>query len=464
MYQINRINKIFNYTIILTFVVISLFFLLEYFSLLENTFFFFKSNILTIYSFNRNSLLTGNYYNYYIFLDLSISLIFSTILIYFFRNDKLIFFIFLIKFIFTLFIFPIYKVNKILDEDVFFYISQNNYYFENFKFDNFYVSSALGNTTLIITIKTINLFFLNSWFTLKIFFTFLHLISIILIRKIFLRLNIRNTLQNILLIFFSLSPTFSYISSLISKDIFIIIFLILIVYALEYKKNLGKKKFFLIIFLSILIITFFRPPVGLLIAMMFFLIFFIKRISNYKQSLWFIFLIILFIYIFKNNYVTYLSFVLEHSNKSNYLINNYFLFENNQLIKSYFENFFYLLFNSIFNPFFKSINFISMIYSIENLLFLLLLFFSITKIMTKKKYHGIYLIIFIIGYGILLSPYGYINEGTTIRLSFPIKISIFLLLGYSLQIKKPMFSRLLYSTKTNADKVKAKHNRDTKNI
>lgn len=461
MYQINRINKIFNYTIILIFVVISLFVLIEYLSLLENTFFFFKSNILKIYSFNRNSLLTGNIYNYYIFFDLSITLIFSTILIYFFQKDKLIFFIFLIKFIITIFVFPNYKINKILDEDIFFYISQNSYYFESFAFNNPYISNALGNTFLIIAIKTINLFFLNSWLTLKIFVTFLYMTSIILIRKIFLKLKIKNTLQNILLIFFSFSPSSLYISSLINKDIFIITFLILIVYALVCKKDLGGEKFFLIIFFSILIITLFRLYVGLLIVMMFFLIFFVKKASDYKYSLGFIILIVLFIYVSKNNFVTYFEIVLEHSNKANYLINNYYLFDSDGLIKSYFNNFFYLLFNSILNPFFKSLNFISIIYSVENLLFLLLLFFSITKIINKKQYHGIYLIIFIIGYGIVLSPYGYINEGTTIRLSFPIKVAIYLLLCFSLQTK-PIFSKLPYNTKINTDKVKAKHKRDTK--
>ena len=179
---------------------------IEYFTLIENlSYYQFKSNILNVYSDNRNTLLTGHFTRGNIFFDLFIA-IFYTILVIIvlsskFKNYKFYIILFLTSIFIIIFLTPIYKIDKVLDEDIYFSLSRFDF-FKNMEMSNPFISNHISNQFMIKYIKFINFFTFNSFYTVKIVNSLLYTCSIFYLTKILDKTDIHHKLKYFLLFFF----------------------------------------------------------------------------------------------------------------------------------------------------------------------------------------------------------------------------------------------------------------------
>lgn len=454
-YLNNKINIyffIFSFLCLFTFIFIYDIFLNENFL---NYNFHYKSNVLDFYSQKNDKQLLKSYLNYNYFIDLSLGTLLAN---YIFSkipqivgNKKTSFhlqIIWLIKIFFIFTVFSIYERTLILDQNVFFMGTINN--FETFEFLDFkskYISEGLSSVILLYLLQVVNLFLFNSWFSFKVFLTLLYLITVIYSFKIvglFVKKN-----NFIFLYILSFVPSFFYSSSLIVKDILILPFITIFLFhyfKLFFKLNREEMiKIILIIIFSIFIIGLFRlwMAFSCIMCVLIFSIYLltekIKIIldnNKFKVIYFVIFLFSLFsLFLFfieeSIKFHSILQFQISDSYR-NFIANENYnsgsnLFNNIENYKDFFYKLPVLYFYSAFNPFLESIFEFKYFFPIfENIIFCILI---ISTFFIKKfpKNFKLLIIVYLTYIFIFLNIYmfvSYASIGTGFRYSIQFKIPL----------------------------------------
>ncbi len=231
-----------------------------------------------------------------IFFDISFALLlFYFVFIYFFNfflSEKEDIFhiriIWTIKCIVSFFVILLYELNFGLDQNMYYFLSVNNVnaYSDNFGLGLMSASPTfLSNSNMVNLLRYINFFTLDSWFSIKIFFALLYMLTIINFYKL---INIYNNEKKIITLYLlSLLPSFMLFTSIITKDAIILCLTSFIfLKAIEFKKNQIYN--FILISIFLILIYMFRKWMGLFLISSFFGTIFI--IYFYKLSLVFRFI------------------------------------------------------------------------------------------------------------------------------------------------------------------------------
>lgn len=398
--------------------------------------------------------LSYNFLIFIIFFNL-----FNKIKSTFLRNNIKI--VWIIKNFFSFFLILIYEKDAGLDQVVYFDIINNQkvwaqHYGYIFNFIGF--ESATSN--FLIPFKYLNFFLNDSWFLIKIFLNLIYILIIYISYKIYLKINSNNSL----FIFYSfcLFPTLFFYSSIITKDLFILLYILISFYffqKLNMSFNLENCKNILIIFSSLFLIMTIRiwmaPLIllSMLIPLIFF--YFFKRIILINKNLFFFLIIFLFI-----GFLFFLETNLWNNIKINFIqsqfdrVHNWHAWdpkvyniiginaENIQqlIINDYWK----MMFLTIFNPFlnyYNELKFYPFIF--ENLAIIFLIFYSILNKDFKISKNIFFIIFFTFGYSFLYAyAGGFLSPGTSLRYSLQVKYLIFI---YLLSLNKKSLDPLLYN-------------------
>jgi hypothetical protein len=449
------------------FFIISLFFLfllifIYDIYLTENFFnynFHYKSNVLDYYAIDNRLQLLQSMFDYNFFFDLSLALLLSN---YIFINIPKIIkdyktayhlqIIWIIKIFFIFTVISIYERSTVLDQNVYFLASINNFEFLDFlDFKNKFIGNHSANTIFVYFFKILNLFFLDSWFSIKIIVTTFYLITIFYSFKI---IKLFTKTHNVLFLYImSLMPSLIYTSSIVNKDMIILPCLLIFFYysfitIINDNKN-DKKKFIMIIFLTIGIISLFRYWIAaaclfcITVYAFYLLIYSIKNWIKQSQHKIFYFtillLILFFIFLSISEEMIKLQSYLQHlisDSYRNYQSNN---FHSNGInlfndIKNYNEFFLklpILFFYSIFSPFVEKLGELKYtILILENILIITFVFLSFFKIKKLRNIDSLLILIlsFIFIFMITHMFTGYANIGTGYRYSTQAKVPLVIVL------------------------------------
>lgn len=473
------------------FVIISFFFLFFFIFIYDifltesfyNYNFHYKSNVLDYYAQNDRVQLFQSVFDYNFFFDLSLALLISN---YIFINIPKIIkdnetakhfqIIWIIKIIFILTFVSIYERATILDQNVYFFVSINNFeIFDFFDVKNKYIGAYSSNTFVVYFLKVLNLFFFNSWFAIKIILTLFYLITIYFGYK---TINIFTKIHNKLFIYIlSFIPSLFYVSSIIVKDIIILPLLSVFFYyffILLFNNNKTEKfKNIIIIIISIGIIALFRYWIAagcffcMAVYFSYSLIYKIKNWIQKKEHKIFYLLIFLsiFFFILLNLYdeIINLQSYLQHYISDNY--RGYLKNENHNTgmnllnnIENY-EDFFFklpvLFFYSLFNPFIEKLGeFKYLIFISENIIICLFIILSFFKIENSEdnKILLIVLLSFILSFISTHMFVSYANIGTGYRYSMQGKLPLIILL-IILNKKKIEYLFSLFNKKTIKNRI-----------
>ena len=390
--------------------------------------------------------------NYLIFFDLIYGFLFFIIIFScldlvknsILRNNLKI--LWIIKNFFSLFIILLYEKGAGLDQVIYFDIINNDKYWAQhygylYNFINF--ESATSNFLLVF--KYINIFLFNTWFAVKLFLNLIYISIIYLSYKIYLEINKNDSITIFYL--FAFFPSLFFFTSIITKDIFILFYIILSFYCLQkigqdFRKNL---KYFIVILICIFLIMTIRIWMAPLILISFivpyFLSYIFKILKNYNPLFFlFLFILIFICFLFFLESDIWNNFQIDIIIKQFDRIYNWHHWNPNEhniiginsgSIKELLINDFWkMMFLTIFNPFLNNLdkfNFYPFI--IENIFIITLIIYSSfsNQIILDKKLCSI--ILLVIGYSILYSfAGGYLNSGTSLRYSLQVKYLIYIYL------------------------------------
>ena len=403
---------------------------------------------------------------YFIFFDISFSiLLFYFIFIYFFKyffKDEFEIFhlriIWTIKCTISLFVILLYELNFGLDQNTYFYLSVNNVntYSNNFGLGSMSVlPNFSSNSNMVNLLRGINFFTLNSWFSIKIFFVFLFLITVINFYKLICIYNGEKKIIAIYLL--SILPSFILFTSIVTKDA-IILCLTSFIFLLA---STFKKKYFvnlLLIITCLALIFIIRKWMSLFIIFAFIatisMIYFYKVNLKYRFIIFSTIIILLLIgfeylnsilittetkdlfavfyrYImaasYVDSYITYYSALGENLEDttcltctgSRSLLNKSNLFE---LIILYPK----MMFFSIFSPFIFDLRQMTYLVPIlENLTVLTLFIVSFFNLKKEHFYVYLYLINLILIFSISYAVINYLNMGNSFRYSLFMRYIIY---------------------------------------
>ena len=403
---------------------------------------------------------------YLIFFDISFSiLLFYFIFIYFFNyffKDQFEIFhlriIWTIKCVISLFVVLLYELNFGLDQNTYFYLSVNNVntYSDNFGLGSMSIFPNLSsNSNMVNLLRGINFFTLNSWFSIKIFFAFLFLMTVINFYKL---INIYHGGKKIITLYLlSILPSFILFTSIVTKDAIILcltsfIFLV----ASTFKKKYFVNLLLIITFLVLIFII--RKWMSLFILFAFIatvsMIYFYKVNLTYRLLIFSTLIILLLIgfeylnsillttetkdlfavfyrYIMAANYldgyISYSSALSENledttclsCSGSRSLANKSNLFE---IIVLYPK----MMFLSIFSPFIFDLRKMTYLIPIlENLMVLALFIVSFFNLKKEYFYVYLYLINLILIFSISYAVINYLNMGNSFRYSLFMRYIIY---------------------------------------
>lgn len=460
-------NDLNIYFLIISFFLLLVFIYIYDIFLNENFFnynFHYKSNVLDLYSIRDDLQLLKSFFDYNIFIDLSLGLLIANyifIKIPKIVEDKKISYhlqiIWIAKIFFIFSVFSIYERNLILDQNVFFMGAINDFNtFEFLDFKNKYISQTLSSTFLLYLLKIFNLFLFDSWFALKAVLTLFYLVTIFFNYKIIGLFLKKNNIAYLYI--FSCIPSLIYSSSLIVKDILVlslisVFFFYYFKLLLKSKKN-EKKKIFLIIMLLIIGISFFRFWMALSCLVCIFIYYLymlvnkmneiIKKYSpNYLHFVFFMFFLFFIFLTFIEEAIklhSYLQYQIADSYR-NFIANADYnsglnLFDNIENYKDFISKLPFLYFYSSFNPFLENIfEFKYFIPILENLIFCLLIILSFFRFKFKKDFKPL-IIVFATYIFIFLNIYMFVS-GASIGTGF----------RYSVQLKIPLLTLLIILNK-----------------
>lgn len=474
------------------FIIISFFFLFFFIFLYDifltesfyNYNFHYKSNVLDYYAQDNRIQLFQSVFDYNFFFDLSLALLISN---YIFINipkiikdnetAKNLQIIWIIKIIFIFTLFSIYERTTILDQNVYFFVSINNFeIFDFFDVKNKYIGPYSSNTYVVYFLKILNLFFSNSWFAIKIILTLFYLITIYYSYKI---INIFTKIHNRFFIYIlSFVPSLFYVSSIIVKDVIILPLLSIFFYyffiLLLNNNKTGNIKNIIIIIVSIGIIALFRYWIAA--SCMFCITIYFSYLSIYKIKNWiqkkdykifyfiiflfFIFFFLLNLYDEIINLQSYLQHYISDSYRS-YLKNvkhntGINLLNNIENYKDFFLKLPVLFFYSIFNPFIEKLGeFKYLIFISENIMICLFFVLSFIKIEITKDKKILLIVIssFILSFISTHMFVSYPNIGTGYRYSIQGKLPLIILL-IILNNKKIEYLFSFFIEKTMKNRIK----------
>lgn len=404
--------------------------------------------------------------NTQIFYDLSYSLLVFLILFNLFNKIKSPFLkdnikiIWIVKNFFSFFLILIYEKNAGLDQVIYFDIINNQKVWAQhygYIFNFFTFESATSN--FLLPLKYLNFFINDSWFLIKIILNLIYILIVYMSYKIYLKINSNNSI----LIFysFSLFPTLFFYSSIITKDLFILFYILIIFYffqKLDLTYSFKNLKNILIIFFSLFLVFLIRYWMGPLILLSIFfpvLFYFIfNRTFLYNKNIFLFFLIFIFVGLLffldtdlwnniKINFIQY-QFDRVHNwhawdPKSHNIIG--INAENIQQLIIY--DYWKMMFLTIFNPFlnyYNELKFYPFIF--ENLAIIFLIFYSILNKDFKVSKSLFFVIFLTLGYSLLYAfAGGFLNPGTSLRYSLQVKYLIFI---YLLSLNKKSIDILLY--------------------
>ena len=404
--------------------------------------------------------------NNQIFYDLSYSLIIFIILFKLFDNIKSSFLrknikiIWIIKSFFSLFLILIYEKDAGLDQVVYFDIINNQkvwaqHYGYIFNFINF--ESATSN--FLIPFKYLNFVFIDSWFLIKIFLNLIYISTVYISYKIYLKINPINSF----FIFYSFSffPTLFFYSSILTKDLFILFYILVSFYffqKLNMNINLKNFKNIIVIISSLFLISTIRiwmAPLVLLsmfIPIIFYYTFKRMIIFNKKFFLFVLFFVFIGLIFFLDTNIwnnIKIDFIKEQFNR----VHNWHAWDPNKhnIIGVNAENiqqlliydFWKMMFLTLFNPFlnyYYELKFYPFIF--ENIVIIFLIFYSILNKDFKTNKNILFIFFITLGYSLLYAHAGgFLNPGTSLRYSLQIKYLIFI---YLLSLNKKSLDILFY--------------------
>ena len=391
--------------------------------------------------------------NNQIFYDLSYSLIIFIILFKLFDNIKSSFLrknikiIWIIKSFFSFFLILIYEKGAGLDQVVYFDIINNQkvwaqHYGYIFNFINF--ESATSN--FLIPFKYLNFVFIDSWFLIKIFLNLIYILTVYISYKIYLKIN---PINSILIFYcFCLFPTLFFYSSIIVKDTFILLYILISFYffqKLNLSLNFKNFKNILIIFLFVLLIATVRVWIAVLVILSIvlpLLFFYIpKRIIVFNKNFFLFFMIFLFVGI-----IFFLDTNLWNETKINFIqsqfdrVHNWHAWDPNHydiiginaenikqlIINDYWKMMFLTIFNPFLNYYYK-LQFYPFIF--ENMVIIFLIIYSILNTEIKANKSIFFIIFLTLGYSVLYAyAGGFLNSGTSLRYALQVKYLIFIYL------------------------------------
>ena len=398
-----------------------------------------------------------------IFFDISFALLlFYFVFIYFFNfflsEKKEIFhirIIWTIKCIVSFFVILVYELNFGLDQNTYYFLSVNNVnaYSDNFGLGMMSATPTFSsNSNMVNLLRYINFFTLDSWFSIKIFFALLYMLTIINFYKL---INIYNHEKKIITLYLlSLLPSFMLFTSIITKDAIILCLTSFIfLKAIEFKKNQIYN--FILISIFLIIIYMFRKWMGLFLISSF--IGTICIIYFYKLNLVFRFisfsiLIILLFFAFEllnlkldmtetkdffavfYRYIMAANYLDGHLNSasqyisdttcltcqgSRSLVNKSNLLE---LIIIYPK----MMFMSIFSPFIFDLRKMTyLIQILENVFVLSLFVLSFFNLKRKYIYFYLYLLNLVLIFTIAYAVINYLNIGNSYRYSLFIRYILY---------------------------------------
>ncbi len=390
--------------------------------------------------------------NTFVFFDLAYSLIFFIIIFYFLdkiKNCTLNYnlkIIWILKNIFSLFLILIYEKNAGLDQVIYFdIISNEKYWAQHYGYIHNFFTIENATSNFLLPFKFLNTFLFSSWFVFKIFLNLVYLFIIYFSYKIFIKFNKENS--SLVVYFFALFPSLFFFSSIITKDLFILFYIVLSFYCFQkIGDNFVKNIFyFSIIFLCLGLIMTIRIWMGpiilislLLPGILKFIFFTLIKLNKYIFIFFITTILIFFLFFIESNYWNDMQISIIASQFDR--IHNWHAWDpsSHNIIGVNSENFKQLLINdywkmfflSIFNPFLNYLNKIQFLpFILENILILFLIFYScfnISQLNTKIVYT---LIFFTLGYGIVYAyAGGFLNAGTSLRYSIQLKYILFIYL------------------------------------
>ncbi len=323
---------------------------------------------------------------------------------------------------------------------IYYYISLNNpndsvYYFRNVFHDghinyNFRFGSPFIQSFIKLIVMNLNLTLLP----LFLFFNIIGSLGLIFIYNAFKKINNKNKLEKLIVIFICFLPSIYFWSSAVGKEPFTYLATGLLLNS--FSKNKIKYHYIIIAFLLLLSVRPFMAgflviaiAIGLMIkpnryifitfpfivtfsiAFIAYVIFYLKRLN---------------IAVF-NNYESFISFI--NKQKSNTFSNEFSNMTN--------EGFFYHFFSYIFRPLpFERSDFLSLLSGIENIILILITFICLTKINIRNIYNNNLIILLIYSivscFFLVIATY---NLGVAIRQKWFFLIPLFFILLGNRQTK-----------------------------
>lgn len=365
----------------------------------------------------------------------------------------------IIKNFFSFFIILLYEKNGSLDQVSFFDIIYNEkVWFYHFGYiENFFsISLAYATNNYLLIYNYFNIFLFNTWFGTKVITNIFFLIIIFFSYRIYLKFNNENSK----LIFYSFGffPSLFLFSSIMTKDVILVFYLIISFYSflnidLNYKKDI---KYYFVIIICIILISLIRYWVGIFTLLAYaipllskLLIINLKKHNHFFILSLFVCLFSFVIFFFETN--LWNNFQIQYIIEQFGRIHNWHYFDhldynimgvNAENIKDfYLKDYWKMMFLTIFNPSLNSLNelkFYPFIFEGLFILFMIIYSFGSKEIIFDKNIF--FLILFILFYATIYAYFGtQMNTGTSLRYSLQVR---YILYVYLISINIKNFKKL----------------------